>query len=73
MVATVQSGIEGNRPVDTKPRIPDEVIERTRSWKMTEITDASQCRSTRLPDTLPLNKVFTLFLPLLCLCSCLIL
>ncbi|KAH9559782.1 hypothetical protein CY35_06G073900 [Sphagnum magellanicum] len=56
-VSNDHSGIEGNRPVDTKPRIPDEVIERTRSWKMTEITDASQCRSTRLPDTLPLNKV----------------
>ncbi|CAM6037067.1 unnamed protein product [Sphagnum compactum] len=52
-----RSGIEGNRTVDTKPRMPDDVIERTKTWKLTEITDSSQCRSIRLPDTLPLNKV----------------
>ncbi|KAH8952549.1 hypothetical protein BDL97_09G090800 [Sphagnum fallax] len=55
--AVSKSGIEGNRTVDTKPRMPDDVIERTKTWKLTEITDSSQCRSIRLPDTLPLNKV----------------
>jgi hypothetical protein len=57
LIPTVQSGIEGNRAVDTKPRMPDDVIERTKTWKLTEIIDSSQCRSIRLPDTLPLNKV----------------
>lgn len=57
----VQSGMEGGRTPETKPRIPDEIPDRSKSWKLTEITEQSQCRSTRLPDTLPPNKVCFLF------------
>jgi hypothetical protein len=69
LIPTVQSGIEGNRTVDTKPRMPDDVIERTKTWKLTEITDSNQCRSIRLPDTLPLNKVSCTFIPLFIDCQ----
>jgi hypothetical protein len=69
LIPTAQSGIEGNRTVDTKPRMPDDVIERTKTWKLTEITDSSQCRSIRLPDTLPLNKVICTFIPLFIDCQ----
>ncbi|KAK9060713.1 hypothetical protein SSX86_021419 [Deinandra increscens subsp. villosa] len=37
--------------VDVKPRIGDESMEKSRIWKLTEITEPSQCRSLRLPDT----------------------
>ncbi|MFS7895927.1 putative transcription factor WD40-like family [Helianthus anomalus] len=37
--------------VDVKPRVGDESIEKSRIWKLTEITEPSQCRSLRLPDT----------------------
>ncbi|XP_076957021.1 topless-related protein 4-like isoform X2 [Bidens hawaiensis] len=37
--------------VDVKPRIRDESMEKSRIWKLTEITEPSQCRSLRLPDT----------------------
>ncbi|KAI7728572.1 hypothetical protein M8C21_001090 [Ambrosia artemisiifolia] len=37
--------------VDVKPRVGDESMEKSRIWKLTEITEPSQCRSLRLPDT----------------------
>ncbi|GJX17232.1 topless-related protein 4-like protein isoform X1, partial [Tanacetum coccineum] len=37
--------------VDVKPRIGDESMDKSRIWKLTEITEPSQCRSIRLPDT----------------------
>ncbi|XP_071686114.1 topless-related protein 4-like isoform X2 [Rutidosis leptorrhynchoides] len=37
--------------VDVKPRIGDESMDKSKIWKLTEITEASQCRSLRLPDT----------------------
>ncbi|XP_076912399.1 topless-related protein 4-like isoform X2 [Bidens hawaiensis] len=38
-------------PIDVKPRIVDEAVEKSRTWKLTEITEPSQCRSLRLPDS----------------------
>ncbi|PSR84523.1 Topless-related protein [Actinidia chinensis var. chinensis] len=43
--------------VDAKPRIADESADKSRIWKLTEINEPSQCRSLRLPDTLPAMKV----------------
>ncbi|KAI3803008.1 hypothetical protein L1987_31156 [Smallanthus sonchifolius] len=37
--------------VDVKSRVGDESMEKSRIWKLTEITEPSQCRSLRLPDT----------------------
>ncbi|XP_024979277.1 topless-related protein 4-like isoform X1 [Cynara cardunculus var. scolymus] len=36
--------------VDVKPRIGDESMDKSRIWKLTEITEPAQCRSSRLPD-----------------------
>ncbi|KAF6158223.1 hypothetical protein GIB67_015017 [Kingdonia uniflora] len=38
--------------VDVKPRIADESIEKSKIWKLTEISEPSQCRSLKLPDSL---------------------
>ncbi|KAG0559967.1 hypothetical protein M758_10G138100 [Ceratodon purpureus] len=56
-VGNDHSGMDGGRTPETKPRIPDEIPDRSKNWKLTEINEQSQCRSTRLPDTLPPNKV----------------
>ncbi|KAC9488809.1 hypothetical protein E3N88_45745 [Mikania micrantha] len=54
-VATMPSMIAMNGDnrslVDVKPRVADESMEKSRIWKLTEITESSQCRSLRLPDT----------------------
>ncbi|KAJ0488149.1 putative transcription factor WD40-like family [Helianthus annuus] len=42
---------ENRSLVDVKPRIGDESMEKSRIWKLTEITEPSQCRSLRLPDS----------------------
>ncbi|XP_004287287.1 PREDICTED: topless-related protein 4-like isoform X1 [Fragaria vesca subsp. vesca] len=42
---------------DVKPRIVDESVEKSRIWKLTEINEASQCRSLRLPDNLTAMRV----------------
>eukprot|EP00252_Welwitschia_mirabilis_P014884 TRINITY_DN3294_c0_g1_i11.p1 TRINITY_DN3294_c0_g1~~TRINITY_DN3294_c0_g1_i11.p1 ORF type:complete len:1125 (-),score=229.73 TRINITY_DN3294_c0_g1_i11:418-3792(-) len=42
---------------DVKPRITDETLEKNKSWKLTEITEPNQCRSLKLPDSLPASKV----------------
>lgn len=36
---------------DVKPRIPDEA-EKSKIWKLTEISERSQLRTLRLPDSL---------------------
>ncbi|CAN6540784.1 unnamed protein product [Malus baccata var. baccata] len=43
--------------VDVKPRIADESVEKSRIWKLTEISEQSQCRSLRLPDSLTAMRV----------------
>ncbi|KAL0680730.1 hypothetical protein Bca4012_047577 [Brassica carinata] len=43
--------------VDGKPRIADDLGERSRACKVTEITEPSQCCSMRLADNVPVTKV----------------
>eukprot|EP01018_Ginkgo_biloba_P028115 Gb_27991 [translate_table: standard] len=44
------NGIDPARSVD-KPRVSDDASEQTKIWKLTEITDPTQCRCILLPDT----------------------
>ncbi|KAH7416085.1 hypothetical protein KP509_14G074400 [Ceratopteris richardii] len=46
--------IDSNLPVDVKPKIEDVP---DRGWKLTEIIEPTQCRTIRLPDSLPSSKV----------------
>lgn len=39
-----------------KPRLLDEAADKSKNSKLAEITDITQCRSLRLPDTLPAGK-----------------
>ncbi|KAE9464317.1 hypothetical protein C3L33_03710, partial [Rhododendron williamsianum] len=43
--------------LDVKPRVADESVDKSRIWKLTEISEPSQCRSLRIPDNLPVTKV----------------
>ncbi|XP_028556764.1 protein TPR3 isoform X3 [Dendrobium catenatum] len=43
--------------VDVKPRLMDESMEKSRLWKLTEISDPSHCRSLRLMDNLRPMKI----------------
>ncbi|KAL2612905.1 hypothetical protein R1flu_024597 [Riccia fluitans] len=68
------NGVDNNRPPEQKPRVQEDLSDRVKSWKLTEITDLNQCRSTRLPDTLPASKISRLIytnsgVALLALCS----
>nr|KAJ0202906.1 hypothetical protein LSAT_V11C500262900 [Lactuca sativa] len=45
------NGGDNRSLVDVKPRIVDESMDKSRIWKLTEITEPAQCRSLRLPDT----------------------
>ncbi|CAH2073505.1 unnamed protein product [Thlaspi arvense] len=42
---------------DVKPRVADDLGERARTWKVTEITEPSQCCSLRLADNVAVTKV----------------
>ncbi|XP_054821523.1 topless-related protein 4-like isoform X1 [Prosopis cineraria] len=42
---------------DVKPRIADEAVDKSRIWKLTEITELSQCRALKLPDNLSPSRV----------------
>ncbi|GAB4828259.1 Topless- protein 4 [Ancistrocladus abbreviatus] len=42
--------------VDVKPRV-DESLDKSKVWKLTEVNEASQCRSLRLPDTISAMRV----------------
>ncbi|KAI9083185.1 hypothetical protein K1719_034918 [Acacia pycnantha] len=37
---------------DVKPRIAEVAVDKSRIWKLTEITELSQCRALKLPDNL---------------------
>ncbi|KAG9450248.1 hypothetical protein H6P81_010213 [Aristolochia fimbriata] len=53
------SGMNGEARglLDVKPRITDESIEKSKIWKLTEISEPAQCRSLRLPDNLRTSKI----------------
>ncbi|XP_051135670.1 topless-related protein 4 isoform X2 [Andrographis paniculata] len=50
---------EGRNLADTKPRISDD-LEKSKIWKLTEITEQSQLRSLRLPDALLAVRIIRL-------------
>ncbi|XP_010250287.1 PREDICTED: protein TOPLESS-like isoform X1 [Nelumbo nucifera] len=41
---------------DVKPRITEDASDKSKIWKLTEISEQVQCRSLRLPDNLRTNK-----------------
>lgn len=49
--------IDSRSLVDIKPKIADESLEKSRIWKLTEVTEQSQCRAMRLPDSLTTVRV----------------
>ncbi|KAH7432223.1 hypothetical protein KP509_07G013800 [Ceratopteris richardii] len=51
---------ESNRTLDGKPKMEDTMVEKVKVWKLSDITDASQCRTLKLPDNLPASKVLRL-------------
>ncbi|XP_020595497.1 protein TPR3-like [Phalaenopsis equestris] len=55
-VGALQSG--DNRTIaDVKPRVLDELLEKSNTWKLVEINESTQCCSLRLPDNLLAVKV----------------
>lgn len=48
--------MENSRVADVKPRILDNT-EKIKSWKSSDISDASQLKTLKLPDPLTPNKV----------------
>ncbi|XP_075523439.1 topless-related protein 1-like isoform X1 [Primulina tabacum] len=42
---------------DVKPRIAEETNDKSKIWKLTEISEPSQCRSLRLPENLRVTKI----------------
>ncbi|GLJ08649.1 hypothetical protein SUGI_0092930 [Cryptomeria japonica] len=53
------SGLNGDtRSVgEVKVRVIEEAVEKSKSWKLTEISEPGQCRCQKLPDNLPTSKV----------------
>ncbi|KAH9618444.1 hypothetical protein KSS87_012024, partial [Heliosperma pusillum] len=45
--------------IDVKPKFPDESADKSKIWKLSEISEQSQCRSLRLPDGISAMKVRT--------------
>lgn len=46
---------------DVKPRITEETNDKSKIWKLSEISEPSQCRSLKLPENLRVTKVYSLF------------
>ncbi|PHU24123.1 Topless-related protein 4 [Capsicum chinense] len=53
------SGMNGDtrNTVDVKPRINEEPNDKSKIWKLTEISESSQCRSLKLPENLRVTKI----------------
>lgn len=51
-----QASMESSRGTDVKPRILENT-EKIKSWKSSDISDASQLKALKLPDSLAPNKV----------------
>ncbi|KAG8096738.1 hypothetical protein GUJ93_ZPchr0013g34568 [Zizania palustris] len=43
--------------VDVKPRIVDESLDKSKVWKLMEITELNQCRSLKLTDNMRTSKI----------------
>ncbi|KAF3569742.1 hypothetical protein F2Q69_00063302, partial [Brassica cretica] len=48
--------------VDVKPVITEESNDKSKIWKLTEVSEPSQCRSLRLPENLRVAKVYQLYI-----------
>ncbi|KAK6153757.1 hypothetical protein DH2020_013396 [Rehmannia glutinosa] len=42
---------------DVKPRIAEETNDKSKTWKLSEINEPSQCRSLKLPENLRITKI----------------
>lgn len=53
------SGMNGDARnlVDVKPRINEEINDKSKIWKLTEINEVTQCRSMRLPENMRVTKI----------------
>ncbi|PWA40182.1 CTLH, C-terminal LisH motif-containing protein [Artemisia annua] len=48
---------------DVKPRIAEDSNDKSEIWKLTEISEASQCQSLKLPESMRATKTMTRFMP----------
>ncbi|CAA7407500.1 unnamed protein product [Spirodela intermedia] len=56
--AVAMAGMNGDaRNLDVKPRIIEEPVDKTKIWKLTEISEPVQCRSLRLMDNIRTSKI----------------
>ncbi|KAG1363245.1 protein TPR3 [Cocos nucifera] len=57
--AVAIAGMNGDNRnlVDVKPRLTDESMDKSKIWKLTEISEPTQCRSLRLIDNLRTSKI----------------
>ncbi|KAJ0776013.1 putative transcription factor WD40-like family [Helianthus annuus] len=53
---TVNNGDTRNL-TDVKPRITEEPNDKSKIWKLTEISESSQCRSLKLPENMRVTKI----------------
>lgn len=44
-----------------KPRIAEESNDKSKIWKLSEISEASQCRSLKLPESMRVTKVLSYY------------
>ena len=56
LIASFQNGDSRNLG-DVKPRITEESNDKSKIWKLTEISEPSQCRSMKLPENVRVTKV----------------
>ncbi|CAN4088548.1 unnamed protein product [Withania somnifera] len=48
---------DARNTMDIKPRINEEPNDKSKIWKLTEISESSQCRSLKLPENLRVTKI----------------
>lgn len=48
---------ESRNLVDVKPRLNEETNDKSKIWKLTEISEPSQCRALKLPENLRVTKI----------------
>ncbi|XP_038988989.1 protein TPR3 [Phoenix dactylifera] len=59
-VAIAGTNGDNRNMVDVKPRLTDESMDKSKIWKLTEISEPTQCRSLRLMDNLRTSKIVRL-------------
>ena len=52
----LQGTIDSSRLVDVKPRVAEDV-DKIKSWRIPDISDPSQIKALRLPDSIAASKV----------------